>query len=370
MPSPSQDTIISALRGQTLRIPDLTSLFRSWPPARLNRNHPLLVPLVNEAILKIAARQPLIESRLRDDIALLACLMYPAAERPRVDVLVLFMVWIVCWDDTVDASEGDLAGDFEGAERWRGRTLGVVGAALGLVPLPEGELDPLSEILLDCGREFAQTSSLAGREMLFEQLGKYIRACARIDAPYEAYMSLRKGTIGGDAFCALVPYALPNQASNQDIPSSIVDSPQAGVLADQVNILLALVNDALSLKKELRTGCVINAVAALFVEEEEEEEEEEKGEGKGKGKRQGEKTLDKVVDQVVCKLGEAVRTFDAAAAELVATHSNNAELQSLMQSFVDGHRAIVTGLLEFTLKSPRYNLAQLLRKDGSLEIVL
>ncbi|UKZ88203.1 uncharacterized protein TrAFT101_003964 [Trichoderma asperellum] len=369
MPSPTppstfgQAALITALKGQTLRIPSLQALFHTWPSPSLNAHYQELVPLASAAILEIAAAAPQlsIERRLRDDIALLTCLLFPTARRNQIEALVLYMVWLVCWDDTVDTNEGDLAADFAGAEEWRGKTLEIARTALQL-PDDGGAqhgaaVDAINAVLVNFGQRYCygtthERAPLEQRQRLYDEISIFIRACAmeqrlRLDnalPSFEEYMDLREGTVAGGTLCALVPFAM-----GRHVPPELLDSPQFGVLRKQANVLFGLLNDLISLKKELSMDCVINAVCTLL---------------------RPETPLDEVMAQIYQKLQDAVRLFNEAAGELIDQCMNNNLLYDLSKDLVDGYRSVVTGTLEFMLKSPRYNISQLLREDGSLEIVL
>ncbi|KAH8128575.1 hypothetical protein ACSS6W_003643 [Trichoderma asperelloides] len=353
MPSPTttssstfgQAALITALKGQTLRIPSLQALFHTWPSPSLNAHYQELVPLASAAILGIAAAAPRlnIERRLRDDIALLTCLLFPTARRDQIEALVLYMVWLVCWDDTVDTNEGDLAADFAGAEEWRGKTLEIARTAL---QLPEGvgggggaqhgaAVDAINAVLVNFGQRYNyygtahERSPLEQRQRLYDEISIFIRACAteqrlRLDnalPSFGEYMALREGTVAGGTLCALVPFAM-----GRHVPPELLDSPQFGVLRKQANVLFGLLNDLISLKKELSMDCVINAVCTLL---------------------RPETPLDEVMAQIYQKLQDAVRLFNEAAGELIDQFMNNDLLYDLSKDLVDGYRSVVTGTLEF-----------------------
>ncbi|KFA72343.1 hypothetical protein S40288_09327 [Stachybotrys chartarum IBT 40288] len=347
---------VAALKGQTLRVPDLWRYFAGWPAGRANRHYPApLQPRVDAAILRIAAAQPLLERRLRDDLARLTALWYPDADEPAACALGLFAVWLFLWDDAVDANEGDLAGDYDRAEAWRAATLRTARAALGLGGDEAGALpsDAISAALLEFGASFAASSAPAQRQRAYDEVALFVRCCAqeqdlrlrgRIPG-YDAYLEMRIGTVAGQLLCALVPYA----NGLRPLAPAVAESAHARALERQVSIILGLSNDVLSLKKELSTDCVINVVAALL----------------GPGR-----TLDQVVDEVCGKIADAARDFDAAGEDLLRAVGGDAEAVLAARKFIDGCRFIVTGTLDFTLTSPRYGIFKLLREDGSLEIVL
>ncbi|KAJ4327100.1 hypothetical protein N0V84_002488 [Fusarium piperis] len=354
----SQAAIVAALRGQTLRIPDLGALFRSWPRANLNRHHAHITPIVDGAIDYMAVTYPLIASRKRDGIARLAALWYPQARRSQLEALALYTAWLVCWDDAVDANEGDLAADFARAERWRCRTLDMARRALAVdgtnthAGEPAYEDDPISRVFQEFGSRFCQTAPVDQRRRLHYEIRAFITACAteqklRLEhriPDFSSYMDLRVATVGGTMLCSLVPYA-----TDEPLPAALTSAPEIGQMWLQACILLSLSNDMLSLKKELRTDCVINAVSALV----------EPG-----------ISLDEIVAQLEQRMRTAVKEFDEAAERLLGMAGSDKDLTGLVRRYIDGCRATVTGILEFTLTSPRYNIAKLIQQDGSLEIIL
>lgn len=354
MATSTQSAIIAALKGQTLCIPDLTTFFKTWPAPRSNPNCAAVTPLVNKTILSIATRHPPIEKRLRDDIALLTSLCYPTALGDRLEALAVFMVWIVCWDDTLDGGDeqeenqesGDSAADFTRAAALRADTLDHIKSALGLdrVQLVKEDVksDPLVAILWELGGRLTEAGmSVLDRERLLNQLRVYVQGCStehrtRLDGivpDYDTYIQFRAGTVGGGVFCALVPFAL----QVAELPEALADSPHVKQLVEQICVLLSLPNDLLSLKKELSAGsCAINAVAALLLHG---------------GPDDTMLPLDEVVARICDQMANAVVAFDTAAGTLLREMDSNEELHGLARRLVDGFKAIATGLLEFTCVS-------------------
>ncbi|UZP32732.1 hypothetical protein NXS19_000548 [Fusarium pseudograminearum] len=352
----SQSVIVKALRGQTLRIPNLHNLFRSWPEhqPKLNRHHEHVKPLVDQAVDRMALKYPLIMRRKKDDIAKFACLWYPQARKREMEALALFSTWLVCWDDAVDANEGDLAGDFASAERWRRQTLGTVREALAIDGMCArgSDDDPINDVFRDFGSRICETVSKDQRRVLHDEIQLFTASCAAEQElrlagrvpDYESYMKLRIGTVGGGMLCSLVPYAAQERR-----PQAVLSSPEVHQLWTQVCVLLSLSNDVLSLKKELQTGCVINAVAAIM---------------------EPSMTLDMVVAELEARMRMAVKDFDDAARKLIEDTEGDGELRPLVEKHVEGCRSIVTGTLELTLTSLRYNISKLVQEDGSLKITL
>ncbi|KAI8691143.1 Terpene synthase [Fusarium sp. Ph1] len=354
----SQAAIVAALRGQTLRIPDLRAVFRSWPRAHLNRHHGHIAPIVDNAIGHMAVTYPLVASRKRDGISRLTAFLYPQARKTQLVALALYTAWLVCWDDAVDANEGGLAADFARAERWRRQTLDMIRRALEIdgtnthVEEPAYEDDPINRVFQVFGSRFCETAPVDQRRRLHYEIRAFVTACAaeqklrleRRIPDFNSYMDLRLATIGGTMLCSLVPYA-----TDEPLPAALASAPEIGRMWLQACILLSLLNDMLSLKKELRTDCAINAVSALV----------EPG-----------ISLDEIVAQLEQRMKTAVKEFDEAAERLLQMAGPDEDLAGLVRRYIDGCRATVTGTLEFTLTSPRYKIAKLIQQDGSLEIIL
>ncbi|KAF4469938.1 terpene synthase [Fusarium albosuccineum] len=333
----SQTAIVAALRGQTLRIPNLKLLLKSWPPAQLHRHHAQLTPIVDGAIDRMAATYPLIARRKGDDFASLAALWYPQASKPRIETLALYTTWLMCWDDAVDANEGDLAADFARAERWRSQTLDMIPDALKVDEkgreLSEDGGDPINSVFRQFGSRYCEAAPGDQRRRLHDEIQSFILSCAteqklRLDRQipeFDSYINLRIATVGGNMLCSLVPYA-----TQEALPAT----PASAVYADhmwlQVSILLGLLNDMLSLKKELRTDCALNAVTTMM----------EPG-----------TELDTVVARLVNMMKLAIQDFDDAGEKLLETAGSDQELRGVVTRYIDGCRAVVTGTLEFTYDS-------------------
>jgi hypothetical protein len=232
----------------------------------------------------------------------------------------------------------------------------------------EADDDPINGVFREFGARFCQTAPRDQRRLLHDEIQFFINSCAaeqelrlasRIP-DYEPYMKMRIGTVGGRMLCSLVPYA-----TDERLPGALSSAPEIVHLWTQVSILQSLMNDMLSLKKELRTDCVINAVAAIM----------EPG-----------MSLDVVVAKLEERMKMAVNNFDDAANMLLRKTEFQEQTHAIVKRYVDGCRSIVAGTLRFTyeyflspsrakltchrLTSPRYNIHKLIEEDGSLKITL
>ncbi|KAF5616517.1 terpene synthase [Fusarium sp. NRRL 52700] len=196
----------------------------------------------------------------------------------------------------------------------------------------EADDDPINAVFREFGARFCQTVSRDQRRLLYDEIQFFINSCAaeqklrlasRIPIPdYEPYMKMRIGTVGGRMLCSLVPYA-----TGEMLPGVLSSAPEIVRLWTEVSILQSLMNDMLSLKKELRTDCVINAVAAIM----------EPG-----------MSLDVVVSKLEERMKMAVSNFDDAANMLFRKTEFQEQTHPIVKRYVDGCRSIVTGTLRFT----------------------
>lgn len=352
MPHPSLRPLIH----QTLHIPPLAPLFAHWPLPVPSPHRPLLARTVSSTLARVSVSRPLLARRRRsDDIALLASLWFPrAATAPdRARGLARFAVWLVCWDDGIDqASGGDAAVDLAAADAWRGRTLdAAAGASVG--PGGVRAEDDLNDLLVSFTHDLASAGA-AGDFM--RELRRYVSSCGdeqrwRLGGnvpDFETYMSFRTGTVGGGLLCSLAEYALgmtstlspSSPGSAQSSISSLSPSPPATTpkhvlsLRHQVNVLLSLTNDLLSLKKEMRADCAVNAVVSLLQDP------------------RGAATLGSVVDEVLRRCERAVGEFDDEARRWVAAEEGGGRERA--ETVADAYRAIVTGTLRFTYVSQSF----------------
>ncbi|KAF4496920.1 terpene synthase [Fusarium agapanthi] len=280
----------------------------------------------------MAIAYPLIARRKKDDVASLACSLYPQARRRQIEALALYTTWLVCWDDAVDANEGDLAADFMRAERWREQTMRMVREALAIdeMSTSEADDDPINGVFREFGARFCQTAPRDQRSLLYDEIQFFINSCAteqklrlasRIP-DYEPYMKMRIGTAGGRMLCSLVPYA-----TDERLTGASSSAPEIVHLWTQVSILQSLMNVMLSLKKELQTDCAINAVAAIM---------------------EPDMSLDDVVAKLEDRMKMAVSNFDDAANTVLHKSEFQEQTHPIVKRYVEGCHSIVTGTLRFT----------------------
>jgi hypothetical protein len=195
----------------------------------------------------------------------------------------------------------------------------------------EEEMVALNGVLVDFARRLAHNAPPSVTDRLLAALRLFLDGCSaeqrmRLagEVPgWEPYMEVRRATSAAHAILALADYAADPSRTEVEAIAALEDAAAA---------LVGLLNGLLSLKKELRAGCAINAVAARM-----------RG---GAATTTTTTTLDGVVGEIEAEMRRLVRVFDEAAARLLGEAGE--ERRPAAQTYVDGCRAIVTGTLEFT----------------------
>ncbi|KAF5016961.1 hypothetical protein F66182_11193, partial [Fusarium sp. NRRL 66182] len=350
----SRGKTVTALRGQTLRIPNLYSLFGSWPKTKphLNGLYKRLQPTVNGCIKHLAEGHPPAANLKTEDLGRLVCLWYPKALLQQLKNLVIYTTWHVTWSDAVDSNAGHLSGDSEQARQLRRQTLRMTKDALALAETRAGDKDSVSGVFRYLGKRLLKATVKDQRRRLYSEIQLFINSCEAEQTyrsagrfpDFESYMKMRIGTSGGRILCCFLPYVM-----RESFPALVSSAPEIEQMSTQVSILMGIMNDVLSLKKELLVECPINAITVAM----------EHG-----------LTLDAAVDDLEERMQQAVKEFDEAGNRLSERTRFDRETQSFVFRYIQGCRSIVTGTLDFTLSSPRYGISELIQEDGSLRIPL
>ncbi|KYK59998.1 hypothetical protein DCS_01132 [Drechmeria coniospora] len=361
----SKETIIGRLRGTTLHIPNLRYPLRRWPGPRRNALYEDMSMLVRGVLRDAAIVVPATKTQsVCDDFALMACLWYPQALRAQLETLVRVLVWVFFWDDGFEG-DGPLAADLDGAERRRKSTRNVIRATLGLGNLaPDDEVDSLNGLLFGCREQFAGMSR-PYRERLYRNIDDFISSCAAeqhvrlagIVPDFKGYMKVRVGTTGGTILCALLEYAMQTE-----LAAEFIDSDHRRGVEKSVEIMIAYINDIVSVKKELDEGAgwTPNVLYSLMA---------------------GGMTAEEAVGWVSREMGHEPLLLDLRALLLRVEVSRRearrresvwkaTDAEQSCQRYIDGCRAIIVGWLEFGLLSSRYGMPEFLCEDGSLDVVL
>ncbi|KAF3766767.1 terpenoid synthase, partial [Cryphonectria parasitica EP155] len=244
----------------------------------------------------------------------------------------LFTVCLFIWDDTIDTNEHFLASDFDKANIWRKQSLEYFEYHLGLLEEEDEPESPDDACLLfkEFGKRFCSKFGQAQRQRMFSRIQDFVqynmveqaeRLAGRIPN-YEQYMQIRFGVTGVRMFSLLLE--ITNRTA---LPAEIMDSLEMEAIVRECNFIIIVVNDILSLKKEIATDCVVNIVPVLL--------------------KTGQ-PLDRVISGLIEEMHNSRDRLDSMAARLSDMTRGNSQLHKDVMRFIDGIRIMDTGTLIYS----------------------
>ncbi|KAJ8112724.1 hypothetical protein ONZ43_g5326 [Nemania bipapillata] len=285
------------------------------------------------------------------DPALLAAKWWPTAPKKSYRVMTDLVIWFGLWDDVIEA----LADDAVAAESLRVSTKDFIRATLGLAEGNEAitTTNPLIQSFQPIGAEACAFYNKDQRRILLSHFEQYIDA-TRLEAEAERssnipnlkdYWEVRILTSGMGTLLCLSEYA-----QNVQLPPNFTQSKEYNTLWVTAVVINSIVNDLLSLKKEMASQSVLNSVAILF-------------------HQYGD--LDVAVEMSLDHIRQLVALFDHTADEVLGSTDafDECELDAIAQ-IIDLMRTVNTGNLEWSLHAKRYDVEQHLTENGSIELVL
>ncbi|KAH7141325.1 isoprenoid synthase domain-containing protein [Dactylonectria estremocensis] len=376
------EALRAQLRGQTIILPDLVSWFSNWPSDESEHREELRL-FMDKSTESVISDEKKIRGVKKCDFAWFTALWYREASWTDLQTAALFVLWIFVWDDEIDTGESAVSTDLKVAKTYRQESLEYARWCLAQqdsnVPWPLAKLPFVSRIYLKVRRIFCRSKidepppcSVSSMQLfrewaftlrthmnedqlarLFGQVKRYITHCGheqeersvgRVPTPDE-YMELRMGTSGVEIACAFHEYFIKSH-----LPRWLMNSPEMKNLWRLTNILLVILNDVLSVKKEITEGNIISLIPVNF-------------------HANGNSDLNRVVEETLKDLEVQMDAFDKTADKLDELTADGPFNKHTMQ-FVRYCRRSVTGTLTFTMLSDRYRVKEYLREDGTMHIVL
>ncbi|OLN95861.1 Presilphiperfolan-8-beta-ol synthase [Colletotrichum chlorophyti] len=356
--APEAEAIVNSLRGTILHVPNLLDIFEGWP-IKENYHYERITDIVEGAF----DRSSSLRAKYRKaNYARFVSLYYPHPEWEQVQTLTLYIIWLFCWDDAIDQQgTGDLSNDLLRAKNHRDDTTRVLEHVLGLTRADQDEEPKLSDHshvnaeLKTIGYELKKVYTHEQRQTFMTQVRRYIENCHEEQTmrlhgtlpDIQSYNELRHGTAAVWTLCTLIEYGL-----TENIPEHIRYMGEIQTLWAETSRGIWITNDILSLKKEIpkdgfTTESIVNAIPILMKE--------------GRSPQEA-------VDSLLADLAASVASFEAAAAVLKEAAGD--EGRKVMEKYCDACRCMVTGSIQFTYESTRYQIAGCLNQDGSLSIML
>lgn len=273
MTSATREEVLSDLRGQSVRIPDLQSLYTNWPTL-VNQNQDAVTSVVND-VLRTHSMSTAVELKLRNaNLSLLIASWYPFSTAETLKEITYFVCWMYMIDDAIIDKVSwpglDNAAAFEAAYN---NLMDFVYESLNL----DGETEkpqPQSDIAAIDSFHFL--GDILRKKYTLAQRWKFYECCKltmdgyrteqrlRVEGQlptWDEYWLYREGSS-----CISMCVAMVELAIDSHLPTEILQSQEIELLWKETTIGCWLVNDIVSSKKELNEGFIENAVALLAIE--------------------------------------------------------------------------------------------------------
>jgi hypothetical protein len=355
---------LDSLRGQTLSVPDLSPVYAEWRHG-VSPHYARLAEVMTEQIRNYTDDERVVRRLEATDFALLTSMCYPDAEWPQLKLMGQFLLWLFVWDDEVDkaidACEADYASDLAMADEYRKLSLRYVNKKLGGSPEADAVNGSLPDTLPAACTMFGDFSASLvesaaqidmerfGRDLqYFVESNREEQLCRmRGELPtVDHYWSFRHGTGAMDALNTLTEFA-----ANTHLPKDLAWGEEVYTMRLEISRNVILMNDMLSLKKEIEDATPTNIVAVLM--------------------HHRSTSLAKTIDEVVAQLKTTKRLFDGATQSLRAKCAARCpDKLAEVERFIGVFETFQTGLYKWSLGSPRYRISSAVAVDGSIMIKL
>lgn len=133
------------------------------------------------------------------------------------------------------------------------------------------------------------------------------------------------------------------------LPMDIITTTAYDTLWVSTIVINSVVNDLISLKKEMAAGSVLSSVAILFHEV---------------------KSLDTAVKLSIQYIQHLVDLYDRTAQTLLEDVAYDPKAHAALSKVIDLFRMVNTGNLEWSLGARRYGMTEFIQQDGSIELYL
>ncbi|KAJ7339940.1 isoprenoid synthase domain-containing protein [Mycena albidolilacea] len=336
------------LKGQTLRFPNLALPMKDWPKG-LNPHCDDLQTVQHTEVKKLVGEGKAYNIYVSTDCPYFAAL-FPERQ---LGTGAAGIANLYLWDDAIDSPElTDLGKDLDASNRLRQETKKHAERYLRDEPLlgfvTNARLSPAVRSLDPIGETVAFRMPRGQRVQVSNELERYIDGCAVEQlselsgrAPtIEEYLQWRMGTSRVGFVLACLEYIL-----GIDLGDTIRNDEYVKVVFDETVFNIAIVNDILSLRRELRYPFYNNAVAVFYHQHED---------------------LQKAVDETHRLILRSIEKLEQAVKRAVERYS---ERQEDLVTWIDGCKTMCTGNVTWSLYIPRFALG-VEAVDGTTEITI
>ncbi|KAI1119885.1 terpenoid synthase [Nemania abortiva] len=358
---PSDDlrnNLVNQIRGSRVRISDLKGLLSHWP----QEVHPKVQELEQhvEKTLEWILAKPDDELRLRkmkaSKIGLFTASWWPYASFEALCALATFSAWLFAWDDEIDSFEfSSLTGDLSSAKAFREGTMHYVRDQLTAKNPENPEAVTNSRLISGfspVGAALCKSYNNGQINKFLEELEFFIKMCEeehRTQATgrlptVEEYMQRRMGSSAVRLCLALSDYA-----TGVAMPADIMSDDSMQIIWHETNIIISVMNDMLSIKKEIAQSQVDSLIPLLFL-------------------RFG--SAQAALDEATHIASSSIKRLESAEKDILSRYSTaTEEIQEQIRMHIKTCKLACTSNLNWSLISGRYKV-QSTWTDNGMDMVL
>ncbi|KAF9772522.1 hypothetical protein IL306_009764 [Fusarium sp. DS 682] len=268
----TREDLLSVLRGQSLRVPDLAPIHAGWPNDMNPRSETIdakILQLIENHAVNETVRSRLTKANLSEQLAG----WYPYASRERLEVLTSFQVWMFIIDDLLDQYSiveqfdyNKLQALLDDCEDYVEKSLGISSQALDTSTryLDHDAVLSFEEFASTIRRIYSDNPSYRKRiakeaiaTLKAYQKEAFNRKNAHLPS-LEEYLGYRNASS-----CMMQVVTNMEFANGLDLPESVMESNEIRELQEAMVAAMWVTNDIVSVRKEIREGFVENIVVLL-----------------------------------------------------------------------------------------------------------
>ncbi|QSZ31558.1 hypothetical protein DSL72_001125 [Monilinia vaccinii-corymbosi] len=347
----SRKQLVLSLKGQQVHIPDLSPIFQDWPQGVNAEVHGIRQD-IEQRLESLFPDDPRLEKLKAADFSMFGSCWWPKASVERLRIVIYLSIWLFVWDDELDWENAPLANDFSRGQTFRSETIAYLRHYLSLGKLGSSD-EPSNNIITSfkvIGDAICKEYTETQRQLLFEQLIFYID-CSEMEQrvrlsgklpTVQEYWHFRMGTSAVGVTLAVNEFALGSEISTMMINKSMT------ALWDYANEVIWLVNDILSIKKELVNISKTTMTLGRIQTDSASEKEQNTVQSLIPLLFNDVGSAQAAIDSAVASLLAAVNGFDKLANDLADQYRSDDRTQAALQDFIDACR----------LQTKRYGICQ------------
>ncbi|CAO1606118.1 hypothetical protein XANCAGTX0491_009618 [Xanthoria calcicola] len=337
----ARDQLLQSLRGRTLRIPDLPALLQHWPQY-VNLELDRLRGHADTKLQELFPEGGRLKKTRAADTGLFAASWWPYARFEALTIATYLSIWLFVWDDELDSAEfSSLVLDHGRASAFRAETLDFAERCL-MVDGQQCTMDaPTNAIIASfrpIGEAISKSCSAHQVEIFLKELRFFIEMTGveqqvqmtKKLPSIDEYHQRRKGSSAVRVCLAITEYCF-----GMEIPTNVMNENDMEIIWNETNVIIAGMNDLLSVRKEIMQDQVDSLIPLLYV-------------------KHG--TLEAATEDLMETLKAAIAAFEEASMRLLDRYFSDPEIHRKLLQFIHGCQCACTANLNWSIGSGRYQL--------------